>query len=85
VRHVEALNALKRIVFPSRLRLVHVSTSDPVRHTRRAGREELAGAELDSTEVQVATVLRDEADLVVDGATALPALVDNVVRWLRQS
>lgn len=88
VRHVEVVEALRRLVAPSSLRIVFIQVTDKAR-VSRLPEEEIKGVtqlqklETHSTEVQVRTVLPELADLIVDGDKEPGELVEEVVNWVR--
>ena len=87
VRHVEALETLRRITAPSEVVLVLVELSESERKLRL----EEAGAPIESldqwashsTEVQVGTALPRVADLVIDGSRPLGEVARQVKEWVR--
>ena len=88
VRHKEVVEALRRLVAPSSLRIVYIELADEVRESRLPEEgindaTQLQRIETHSTEVQVKTVLPESADLIVDGGKELDHLVNEVVEWVR--
>ena len=87
VRHVEALQTLRRITVPSQVLLVHVQMN-PSQRKARLQQMEVPSSRLDeweahSTEVQVAMTLPELADLTIDGARPLKDLIHEVKEWVR--
>lgn len=88
VRHVEAAQCLRRLVMPKDFHLVFVETDEATRETRHAARSHsersLKSYAQHSTELQVASDLRNHADLTVDGAENLSAVVTRIVALVDQ-
>lgn len=87
VRHVKALEAVRRVAAAAEVVLVYVSVPDPVRAERlglsAAGSpEELRRLDVHSTEAQVAGDLRPVADLEVDGTHPVDTSVETIARWI---
>lgn len=83
IRHLEALQTLRRLVSPLDLMLVYIDVSDSVRSSRLAARQhglgDLGRHEEHSTERQVATLLRSKATTILDGSLAVEELAGMVV------
>jgi len=89
VRHAEVVQELQRLVAPSKLLLVFVATSEPVRKSRLRERNmadyrKLQRIESHSTEAQVKTVLPEMADLTVDGTKSIDTLLQEIEAWVHQ-
>lgn len=87
VRHVEALQTLRRIAAPSQVLLVFVQLGTPERKARLE-QMETSSSRLDewdthSTEVQVAAALPKLADLTINGSRSLDSLAREVEGWVR--
>lgn len=87
IRHAEALAAVRRRVAPAPAWLVYLGTVDEVRVARLAARrpsdaERLGVLDAHSTEAQVKGVLRDIADLVLDGTRDADDLVAEIDSWI---
>lgn len=88
VRHRAVLEALRSLVSPIPFKLVFVETTQEVRNSRLESRVEsstnLAQLERHSTEVEVVSSLRNEADLIVSGTELIPAVTAQIVAWLQR-
>lgn len=88
VRHAEVARALKSMVVPSGLKLVHIETADADREERFRNRSpdegKLATFDRHSTESQVRTTLKGLADLVIDGTKPVDQLTREIVDWVRR-
>ncbi len=89
VRHAEVVQELQRLVAPSKLLLVFIATSEPVRKNRLRERNmadyrKLQRIESHSTEAQVKTVLQGMVDLTVDGTQSTDILRQGIVAWVHQ-
>lgn len=89
VRHVEAIDTLRRLVAPSRVALVFIAVGKSPRTTRPAAKDlsnldRLSSVRLHATERQVAATLPRSADLIVDGSRPVRDLVSEVLVWIRQ-
>jgi hypothetical protein len=88
VRHLGTLAALRDVVAPAPLRLVHLSVSDAERDRRLAaeGVDAATGAawELHSTEQEVIAGLPEVADLVVDADRPREEVLRTVLDWLEE-
>jgi len=90
VRHLEIVEALRRIVAPLELRLIFVDISEEQRRERLAGAGDVNLAKMPqiekhSTERQVDTVLPDIADLRVSTGGNLGEVVREIVSWVHQA
>jgi adenylate kinase family enzyme len=90
VRHIAALNALKRLVSPTPVMLVFVNVPEAVRQARAdaagiSSPMNLAEADRHSTERDVHGSLRALANIVVDGTQEPDAVADAIVRSLALS
>jgi dephospho-CoA kinase len=88
IRHVSVLNTLRAMVAPSDLRLIYISLDKAIRKQRyrRSWPQErpIEEVEQHSTERQVRTILRNEAQLVVDGKQSVKELVRQLLPWAQQ-
>ena len=86
VRHREVVETLRKLVAPSRLLLVLITTPMDVRRQRLVSRGEegsdLTRAEAHSTEVQVVDRLPALADFKVDGSRPAEQVTLDVLSWL---
>ena len=86
VRHVEALQTLRRITAPSRVVSVFVRLSESERKSRfeQAGTPNapLVQWASHSTEIQTGTMLPEVADLILDGSQPLEEEADRVEQWI---
>jgi dephospho-CoA kinase len=87
VRHVEILLELKKQVFPRTLKLIHIKADSETRQARFMRREHVerrlvARYDSDITEAQVARILPQYADHMVDGSLPIPILADQVVGFM---
>lgn len=90
IRHVSILSALRDLVHPATVFLVHVVVREEVRRLRMADRESGAfrnysSIESHSTEVEVASNLHDVADLVVNGNRPKETLIEKIVGKIRKA
>lgn len=88
VRHVNVLIALRKIVAPMKLYLLFISIDGDVQANRFIAREteellSLQTLELDSTEQQVGTYLRDMADFIVDGSRSVEKVIQDIIDWFQ--
>ncbi|AIF85380.1 cytidylate kinase [Candidatus Nitrososphaera evergladensis SR1] len=88
VRHLEALNAIKDIVYPARVALIFITLPEAERLERierrdGVGRVGLTAVDSHSTESQVGFQLVELADLKVDGSTPVDKLVAQVTSFLQ--
>lgn len=87
-RHLETLDALKRLFAPAAVRVIYLRVSDAERNRRLAaeGVDAQTGAvwEAHSTERQVVSVLPAKADLVVDADQEPPAVVEAILGWVTE-
>src|SRR6266542_5536438 len=87
IRHVEVVDALRRLVAPAAFCLVLVEVDELTRNERAAQRDvrdpSLANrSDVHSTEAQFRGPLPARADLRVDGTTTLDVAADLVVAWI---
>ena len=87
IRHAEVIRVLRSLVSPSRFILLYVHTPEQALEHRRGARA--ASNRLDwerierhSTEVEVPTVVREAADLVLDGSRPADELADQVTAFM---
>jgi len=82
LRHLQVLDMIKRIVAPLPVFLVFIDIEEKLRRQRLLARgmteEEIDAADRHSTEIQVRTVLRDKADLRVDGKKDIEQLINEI-------
>lgn len=88
IRHVEVLKTLETLVAPMKLYLIFITINETVQANRliERGANELLplqSLELDVTEQQVGTYLRDRADFVVDGSRPIEEATRNITNWLQ--
>jgi dephospho-CoA kinase len=85
IRHVEAVNCLTAIVAPLPFVLVYIAIDEHLR-TRRARNRDCSTAveESHSTECAVTGTLQGIAHLVVDGSSAVDAVVADVISFLER-
>jgi dephospho-CoA kinase len=84
LRHRHIRDLLQRLLAPAPLVVVFVHAPDAIRLERLRVRDGLTdsqvqGFEEHSTEIQVATEIRDIADLIADNSGALAATVTNII------
>ncbi|GAP96587.1 AAA family ATPase [Leptolyngbya sp. NIES-2104] len=87
IRHVKALDSLRKIVAPMKLYLIFVAVDEATRSVRLLERgvtsmEKYQHLEQDSTEQQVKAALAHTADLVIDSNCLLRESVKQVADWL---
>jgi len=87
LRHQHVYSVLQSLFLPSPLLLVYVDVLDPIRLQRLSLRdskniEEIHCLDQHSTEVQVATNIRNLADFVVDNSGQLTSTLSSVLDWL---
>jgi dephospho-CoA kinase len=87
LRHAETIDPLQRLVHPLALKIVYLEIDDETRLRRlglRGGgdRATLSSAERHSSELQVATKLAVEADLVINGVDTIESNVCRVLDWM---
>ena len=88
IRHIEVLKTLQKLVAPMELYLVFITINEVIQAKRlieRGSNELLAlpALELDVTEQQVGTYLRDIADLVVEGSRSVEEAAQDITDWLQ--
>jgi dephospho-CoA kinase len=88
IRHINVLKTLQKLVAPMELYLIFITIDEAVQANRlieRGPNELLAlqALELDATEQQVGTYLRDKADFVVDGSRSIEEATQDVTGWLQ--
>jgi dephospho-CoA kinase len=84
IRHLEALEAVRQLVAPLVVALVHLGTPDEVRiarlmKSRPEDAEQIGDLDKHSTEIQVKQSLPSVADLVLDGSLGVDELTAAVV------
>lgn len=87
IRHVEALNTIRDLVYPSNVFLVYVQLKPSQRQKRLkvkelANKSETKQIEEHPTEKQVQTILPMVADLVVDGSKPEVQIVSTIAAWI---
>jgi hypothetical protein len=87
IRHIEAMKALRQVTSPQQAVLVFLEVNDDVRHSRaiyrdRTSEVDLARADAHSTEAQRGTLIAGVADLLVDGAVPIVAVVDEIIAFV---
>lgn len=88
IRHVEAIDALRKLTSPSEFRLVYITLSESLRRkqlAKRSGTHTLEEIESHPVESQVYTRLPQIADYLVDGALPHEELVHRVMSWVLSS
>lgn len=89
IRHVEVLDAVRRLVSPARLVLIFIDVDLAVRKARllEEGINGVRLGELEShsTEIQVGDRLRNAADLVVDGSRPPKTLANEIATLIRDN
>jgi len=87
IRHVEVLDAIRRVVSPLPVFLIYVHSEESSRIRRLLERGmthgEIQAADAGSTEAQVKIILRDRADLHVSGTSDIAKTVKEISEWLR--
>jgi dephospho-CoA kinase len=88
IRHINVLETLQKLVAPMKLYLIFITIDEVVQANRLVERElnellALQALELDATEQQVGTYLRDIADFVVDGSRPIEEATQNITNWLQ--
>ena len=86
VRHVEVLKTLKELLAPSAFYLIYLNIDRDTQRIRFSHddlphNKPLEELESHSTEVQVKTLLRGEADLVLDGTQPVEQLVTEILAF----
>lgn len=89
IRHVKAVETLRTLVVPAKLRLIYLEASDAVREPRLRQKgivddEGRRQNEAHSTEVEVPTLLPSLADYRVGTDMARDTVVRQLLSWLRQ-
>ncbi len=86
IRHTKVVNALKRLIYPQRLFLVHLAIDEKIRHNRllkrdgiQAQRKKLEKLEKHSTEADVKEALPRIADMIVDATLSPEFLADEIL------
>lgn len=87
IRHLEVMDAVRRIVWPAAALLIFVDVARDERERRTLERG-ISGmsfeeAEAHSTEAQVRGRVRDAADLVVDGLRPVEVLVAEITQFVQ--
>jgi dephospho-CoA kinase len=88
IRHLQVLCELRRIVHPQRFLLVFINGDNSTRRIRvesRASDDSTRVNQFDghATEVQVKDLVRQEADLVVNGSLPPVEIMREIVTWVR--
>jgi len=86
VRHVAAIETIRKLVAPNLSVLFFVDTPEDVRRQRIGAREgadpDLRAIEQHSTEADVRSALRSSADLVLNGEHSPDSLVEELLQFL---
>ncbi len=86
IRHVQVLRALRTIASPLPIFLVFVDIDESVRRQRLRQRgmtdEEIDAADRHTIEDQVRKMLKEEADICLDGARDVPELVRDILTFI---
>lgn len=89
IRHIEVLEALKKILSPNKILLVFISLPFEERFSRVAERDKIEKSNLrkydsHSTEVQINSSLFKVADLIIDGSRPVKELTGEIISWIHQ-
>ena len=88
LRHVQVLDMVKKIVTPLSVVVVFIEIEERVRRQRLFDRgmteAEIDAADRHTTEAQVRTVIRENADLRVDGNKNTPQVVNEIMTRLSE-
>lgn len=87
LRHSETIPLINDLVYPARLRIVYIDIDEQSRFERLGIRDEvhldvLLTVDAHSSEQQVATNLRNLADVIVDGRKPKEDCVASVLEWM---
>jgi len=85
IRHIEAIQTLRKLTYPTDVRLIFVSTAQDVRKSRVlncGGSEEIRSLDADALEAQVQGDLSARSDVTVDGALSVEECAMGVLNWL---
>ena len=89
IRHVQVLDLITKVVEPLPVFLIFIDIEENIRRQRLLNRRmtdaEINTADQHSTEMQVKTLLRERADLRVNGTKDIPELIDEIVAWLQSA
>jgi dephospho-CoA kinase len=86
VRHLEALETLKEIIFPQNLFLVYITLDEKTRVERLTSRDKdknSHNSEKHSTEIQVPDILRTRADILINGSETVANNIDKIIQLLK--
>ena len=88
IRHITVLKTLQKLVAPMKLYLIFISIDEVIQANRLIEREPedllaLQSLELDATEQQVDTYLKDLADFVVDGSCSVEEAIQDITDWIQ--
>jgi hypothetical protein len=85
IRHLEVLQVLKQLVLPAQLKLLYVEVAITERRRRLIDSEKTAKSleelEAHSTEHDVTTALKSQADVIIEGTRTMKVIVDEIVSW----
>lgn len=86
LRHIQVLNTMKQIVTPLPVFVMFIDLDEAVRRQRLRDRgmteHEIDAADQHETEAQVRTVIREHADLHLNGLTDIQILIDEIRQFL---
>lgn len=88
LRHAETIPIINRLINPDRLWIVFMDIDEETRFGRLGIREDsratlaLASADAHSSELQVASILQQTADMVLDSRKPIDDCVRSVLEWM---
>jgi dephospho-CoA kinase len=88
LRHVRTIDIIKELISPAKLKIVSISATDATRLKRleqrtQADASSIISIEAHSSEQEVALILGNLADLVIDGEKRVDVLVAEVTEWIK--
>jgi len=89
LRHKEVYEILRRLSEPKRLLCIFVDLPNDIRIERIKAREAWSDSQISqidhhSTEIQVGTVIRSLADIIVDNSKSIQSVIDEIVWAINQ-
>lgn len=89
LRHAETAPLISQIVEPAEMRIIYIDIDQQSRLNRLTRRGEgdpllLTLAEQHSSELQVGSILRGMADLILDGRRPIPESTASVLQWVKK-
>ena len=89
IRHAKVVAMLRSLVAPARFLLLFVDVPEDIICSRLGetgilDKTDLARLEKHSTEIEVKTVLRGTADMIVDGSKGIEELGPRIATWLHE-